>query len=175
MPTHPDIRICRLAPTDAEAFRTLRLEALTTAPEAFGSTPEEEAARPMDFVRARLDPSIPDAIFGAFAGDDLVGIAGFALSQGIKKGHKGLLWGVFVRAGWRDRGTGEQLVRAVIDHARNHVLLLQASVVTTNASARRVYSRLGFAAYGLERQALRVGDAFHDEELLALDLASTDR
>jgi len=175
MSTPPDIRIRRLVPADADAFRTLRLEALTTAPEAFGSSPEEEAARPMDLVRSRLDAALPDAVFGAFAGDDLVGIAGFALSQGIKKRHKGLLWGVFVRAGWRDRGTGAQLVRAVIDHACNHVLLLQASVVTTNGSARRVYDRLGFILYGIERRALRVADAFHDEALLVLNLASTER
>ena len=170
MATQSDIHIRRLTPADAEAFRALRLEALTTAPEAFGSSPEEEAARPMDLVRSRLD-ALPDAIFGAFAQDDLVGMAGFALSQGIKKRHKALLWGVFVRAPWRDRGTGEQLVSAVIDHARNHVLLLQASVVTTNAAARRVYDRLGFVPYGLEHQALRVDDSFHDEELLVLDLA----
>jgi GNAT superfamily N-acetyltransferase len=170
MATHPTIHIRRLVPADADALRALRMEALTTAPEAFGSSPEEESARPMDLVRSRLDAALPDAVFGAFAGDNLVGMAGFALSQGVKKRHKGLLWGVFVRAGWRDRGTGEQLVCAVIEHARNHVLLLQASVVITNGSARRIYERLGFSAYGIEHRALRVGDAFHDEELLVLDL-----
>jgi RimJ/RimL family protein N-acetyltransferase len=175
MPSAPEIRIRRLVPADADALRALRMEALTTAPEAFGSSPEEEAARSMDFVRSRLDPSIADAVFGAFAGDQLVGMAGFALSQGIKKRHKGMLWGVFVGAGWRDGGAGERLVRAVIAHARNHVLLLQASVVTSNGAARRIYDRLGFVAYGTERRALRVGDAFHDEELLVLDLQSGSR
>jgi RimJ/RimL family protein N-acetyltransferase len=175
MSKDPEIRISRLVPADAEALRVLRMEALTTAPEAFGSSPEEEAARSMDLVRARLDAAIPDAVFGAFAGVDLVGMAGFALSQGIKKRHKGVLWGVFVRAGWRDGGTGERLVRAVIAHARNHVLLLQASVVTSNGAARRVYDRLGFVSYGTERRALRVGDAFHDEKLLVLDLQSGSR
>ncbi len=172
MPLDPEIRIRRLVPADADALRLLRMEALTTAPEAFGSSPEEEEARSMDLVRSRLDASIADAVFGAFAGDELVGMAGFALSQGIKKRHKGVLWGVFVRAGWRDGGTGERLVRAVIAHARNHVLLLQASVVTSNGAARRIYDRLGFESYGTERRALRVGDVFHDEELLVLDLQS---
>ncbi|NJO34772.1 MAG: GNAT family N-acetyltransferase [Rhodospirillales bacterium] len=175
MATHPAICIRRVGPDCAEAFRALRLEALTSVPEAFGSSPEEETARPMDLVRARLDPSIPDAVFGAFADDDLVGMAGFALSRGIKKCHKGLLWGVFVRAPWRDRGTGEQLVRAVIDHARKHVLLLQASVVTTNAAARGIYHRLGFVCYGTERRALLVGNTFHDEDLLVLDLSSASK
>lgn len=175
MSTAPTFHTRRLVPADAEAFRALRLEALSTAPEAFGSSPEEEAARPMDVVRARLADTGPDAVFGAFAGDDLVGMAGFVLSQGIKKRHKGLLWGVFVRAQWRDRGTGEQLVRAVIDHARSHALLLQASVVTTNGSARRVYDRLGFVPYGIETRALCVSDTFHDEALLMLDLSTAPR
>jgi RimJ/RimL family protein N-acetyltransferase len=183
MATHPAIHIHRVGPDNAEALRTLRLEALRTlrlealtfAPEAFGSTPEEESARPMDLVRARLDPSIPDAVFGAFANGDLVGMAGFALSPGIKKRHKGLLWGVFVRAPWRNRGAGEQLVRAVIDHARSNVLVLQASVVTANAAARGIYHRLGFVRYGTERRALRVGDTFHDEELLVLDLSTVSK
>lgn len=175
MPIHDQMRIRRLVPDDAEALRVLRMEALSTAPEAFGSSPEEEAARPMDLVRSRLDPSIADAVFGAFAGDDLVGMAGFALSPGIKKRHKGVLWGVFVRAQWRNGGTGEDLVRAVIAHAQHHVLLLQASVVTSNGAARRVYDRLGFVSYGTERRALRIGEAFHDEELLVLDLQSGSR
>ncbi len=170
MATRPNIRIRRLDPADAEAFRVLRMEALTMAPEAFGASPQEEAARPMDLVRSRLDPSIPDAVFGALAGDVLVGMAGFVVSQGIKKRHKGLLWGVFVHAGWRNVGTGEKLVRAVIEHARSHVLLLQASVVTSNTSARRVYNRLGFVSYGTERRALRIDGVFYDEELLVLDL-----
>ena len=40
-------RIARLRPSDAEAFRTIRLAALKTTPEAFGSTYEIEAARPV--------------------------------------------------------------------------------------------------------------------------------
>ncbi len=170
MSTASDIHIRRLGPADAIAFRDLRLEALSTVPEAFGSSPEEESARPMDLVRSRLTNAGPDAVFGAFADNMLVGMAGFALSQGIKKRHKGLLWGVFVRAPWRERGTGEQLVRAVIDHALSRVLLLQASVVSSNAAARRIYHRLGFVAYGMEPRALRVGDTFHNEDLLMLDL-----
>lgn len=173
--THSTLHIRRLAPADAEAFRALRLDALSTAPEAFGSAPEEESARPMDVVRARLSDTGPDAVFGAFANDALIGMAGFMLSQGIKKRHKGVLWGVFVRSGWRDHGTGERLVRAVIEHTAGHVLLLHASVVTTNTAARRIYHRLGFVPYGVEPRALRVGDAFYDEELLMLDLSAAPR
>ena len=166
------LHLRRLTPADAEAFRALRLDALSTAPEAFGSSTEEEAARPMDVVRARLSDTGPDAVFGAFAGDDLIGIAGFMLGPGIKKRHRGVLWGVFVRPGWRGRGAGERLVRAVIEHAAGHALMLHATVVVSNATARDIYHRLGFVPYGIEPRALRVGDTFHDEEMLMLDLTA---
>lgn len=169
----PPVALRRLGPPDAEAFRALRLEALAAAPEAFGSSHEEEAALPPETFRARLPDAGPSAVFGALAGDRLVGMAGFLANGRVKQRHKGLLWGVFVRPAWRRRGLGERLVRQVIAHAAEHVLLLQASVVTSNRAARRIYGRLGFVPYGVERDALCVGGRFHDEELLALDLRRT--
>jgi RimJ/RimL family protein N-acetyltransferase len=58
----------------------------------------------------------------------------------------------------------------VIEHAAQHVLVLQAMVGTANHRARRMYHRLGFVPYGIERNALRIDGIFYDEELLALDL-----
>jgi RimJ/RimL family protein N-acetyltransferase len=166
----PTVSIRRLGPSDAEAYRALRLEALAQVPEAFGASHEEEAAYPMDIIRARLPKSGPGAVFGGFADDRLLGMAGFLANDRIKQRHKGVLWGVFVRSGHRTRGVGEQLVRRVITHAAGHVILLHATVVVSNASARRLYARLGFREYGIERMGLRIGDTFHDEVLIALDL-----
>ncbi len=39
-----------------------------------------------------------------------------------------------------------------------------------NAPAQCLYKRMGFQVYGTERRALKVGDRFYDEELMALDL-----
>ncbi|MBX9844817.1 MAG: hypothetical protein K2Z80_23710 [Xanthobacteraceae bacterium] len=44
----PDIAIRRLNASDADALRTLRLEALQSAPEAFSSSHDEESARPRE-------------------------------------------------------------------------------------------------------------------------------
>ncbi|HEV2564318.1 MAG TPA: GNAT family N-acetyltransferase [Microvirga sp.] len=168
MPATVSIRV--LHPSDAEAYRDLRLEALKSSPEAFGSSYEEEAPLPLETIKARIPSSGPNAIFGAFSDRTLVGIAGFAVYERMKARHKGVLWGVFVKPDWRKQAVGKALVQQVIDHASGHVIMLEAAVGLANESARRTYHGLGFRPYGIERKAIKIGDTFHDEELLYLDL-----
>lgn len=167
------VSIRPLVPADAPALRALRLTALTDSPEAFGSSYEEEASLSVQDFRARIPQAPPDAIFGAFADDALVGMAGFAVYGRLKARHKGLMWGVFVRPEWRGQGFGSALVRQVIDHASWHVLVLEAAVGLWNESARRTYHSLGFTPYGIERKAIRIGDAYYDEELLCMEFAGS--
>lgn len=164
----PIIRLLR--PDDAGAYRTLRLQALRDHPEAFGASHEDEAARSLDMTTRRLDGGPLNCVFGAFAGDDLVGTAGFIVpDRSAKSRHKGLLVGVHVSPAHRGRALGRRLVAAVIDHARAHVVLLQAGVGVDNAPALRLYESLGFRHYGLEDKALRVDGVFVDEALIVLD------
>jgi RimJ/RimL family protein N-acetyltransferase len=160
-----------LTPSDAKAFRALRLEALANHPEAFSSSYEEESPRSLVEFQARIPSSGPNAIFGAFDGDRLVGMAGFVVYDRPKARHKGLMWGVYVKPKWRGRRVGKALVKSVIDLASRHVVMLEAAVTLTNESARRTYHGLGFEPYGIERKAIRVGDAFYDEELLYLEFS----
>ncbi len=164
-----DILIRILEPSDAQAFRNLRLEALASAPEAFGASHEEEVSLPIETIRMRLSSS-PNAVFGAFADDTLIGMAGFAVHERVKARHKGVMWGVYVKPAWRGHRVGNALVERVIAHASRHVIMLEAAVGLTNDGARRTYHGLGFKPYGIARKALRVGDTFYDEELLCLDL-----
>jgi RimJ/RimL family protein N-acetyltransferase len=48
--------------------------------------------------------------------------------------------------------------------------MLGLSVVTTNASARRLYESLGFVAYGTEIRAMKLGETYYDEIHMALRL-----
>jgi RimJ/RimL family protein N-acetyltransferase len=164
------ITIRALGTPDAEAYRELRLAALATSPEAFASSYEEGAARSLDSFRAQVATTGPSVIFGAFTGNQLVGMAGFAANERIKERHKGTLWGVFLMPEWRGQGLAARLVARVVQHATEHVLILQAVVVTTNRRARKTYARLGFIPYGIERKALCIDGTFYDDELLALDL-----
>lgn len=159
----PAISVRRLQPDEAEAFRTIRLEALERNPEAFGSSLEAEMAEPLEWFAERLQRS---AVFGAFRHSDLVGIAGFYALTAAKVRHKGVLWGMYVRPSGRGSRAGRILVEKVIEHARMHVELLQLTVVSTNERARRLYADMGFVEYGLEERGLKQGDQYFDEVLM---------
>ncbi|MCZ8043472.1 MAG: GNAT family N-acetyltransferase [Beijerinckiaceae bacterium] len=161
-----------LTAADATAYRKLRLQALRDHPEAFGASYEDEVARSLEVTAKRLDGGPLNCVFGAFAGDDLVGTAGFIVpDRSLKSCHKGLLVGVHVAPAHRGHGLGRALVTAVIDHARAHVVLLQAGVGVANTPALRLYESLGFRHYGREDKALRVDGVFIDEALIVLDFA----
>ncbi len=169
---HP-IRL--LTPADTPAYRELRLEALRSHPDAFGASLEDEEARAPEMIAKRLGAGPTNCLFGAFAGSELVGTAGFIIPNGSAKSrHKGLLVGVYVTPGHRGRAVGRALVHAIIEHARGQVVLLQAAVGADNLPARRLYERLGFQQYGLEKKALLVGDSYVDEALLVLDFTDAD-
>jgi ribosomal protein S18 acetylase RimI-like enzyme len=161
------IEIRRLTSADSAAYRDIRLAGLRASPEAFGSTFVRESARPLAWFCDRLRNS---QVFGAFRSTDLLGIAGFVIRQGEKERHKGLLWGMYVRPDSRNVGVGRQLVEAVIDHARDHVEVIQLSVVSGNERARRLYASFGFVEYGFEKNSLKQDGRYYDETLMALDL-----
>lgn len=162
-----EVGVRRLPPADAALYREIRLEALRQNPEAFGSTFEAESVQPLTWFADRL---VAAAVFGAFAGSELLGIAGFFNQQGRKQAHKGTLWTMYVRSAARNAGVGRRLAEAVIDHARRHVELIQLSVVSGNKPARRLYASLGFVEYGIEKNALKQDGRYWDEVLMAKPL-----
>ena len=158
------IELRRLSPADAPLFREIRLEGLRLEPDAFTSTFESESAQPLSYFADRLAGS---AVFGAFRGAELVGVAGFFRQQGVKHAHKGTLWGMYVRADARQEGIGGMLVQRVLDHARTEVEQIQLVVISENHAARRLYARLGFEQYGLEKRAAKYRGRYHDDVLMA--------
>jgi ribosomal protein S18 acetylase RimI-like enzyme len=65
-----------------------------------------------------------------------------------------MLASMYIRQEARNRGVGRSLVEAVINRARQRAELIQLPVVSDNESARRLYDRLGFAQYALEKKSL---------------------
>jgi ribosomal protein S18 acetylase RimI-like enzyme len=163
--------IRRLGPSDVDAFRAVRLDALRLHPAAFGASYEDEAALDRAQFAERL--STPSLVrFGAFdEHGSMVGLIGLQIRTAAKQRHKAFLFSMYVDAAHRGTGLARQLVEAVIAEARKAgAVVLQLTVEAGNAPAQRLYRRMGFTAYGVERRSLKVGEHFHDEQLMALDL-----
>ena len=163
-------RLTQEDPTDAVLYRGIRLEALQANPEAFGSTFEVENAQPLSWFSDRLGGST-STVLGAFRNAELVAIAGFAVQQGQKMAHKGILWGMYVRPAARRASVGRRLVEAICNLARQQVELVHLAVVRDNEQARSLYARLGFLEYGVEKNALKQDGRYYDEVLMAKDLS----
>lgn len=162
------IRLC--AASDAPAFRALRLEALRSHPEAFGADYATNEQFPPSFWSERLSQNISSdqqAILFAVAGDELIGMSGVRRGESPKTHHGAMIWGVYVRPGWRGHRLAERLIAACVGWAREHqVRLVKLAVVTTNIAAIRSYARSGFAVYGVEPQAIVLADRSYDELLM---------
>ncbi|REK77010.1 GNAT family N-acetyltransferase [Paenibacillus paeoniae] len=159
---------------EASVLWELRLEALGTSPEAFGSSYEDALETPLEAVRAKVEATENQFILGAYADGEMVGMAGFLRQTARKTRHKGFIWGVYVKSDYRKHGVGKGLLEAVIEQARRMegLELIQLTVVTANRGARQLYESLGFQSYGLERNALIVDGIRYDEELMVYELLS---
>jgi ribosomal protein S18 acetylase RimI-like enzyme len=165
------IVIRQLVPDDAPAAIEIRREALAAEPFAFSASPEDDRALSLPFVReALVNPS--QATFGAFA-PQLVGMVGVSPDAKRKRSHKAHVWGMYVSPSHRGLGLGRRLMLAALEHAARlpGVSEVQLGVAETAVAAVRLYTSLGFVAWGTEPRGIRVGEHFValQHMLLALD------
>lgn len=149
----------------------MRLESLLRHPEGFGSDFAIEAQMaPEAFARLFL-PAAPGAMFGAYCGTALVGMAGLSVPRVPNQRHKGRIFAVYVQPLHRKRRLATQLIAAAIDQARAaRLVLITLSVTVGNAAARRLYAGFGFTSVGIVRRSMKVGNQYYDEETMMLDL-----
>lgn len=152
----------RLTPQHASAYRALMLEAYGRHPDAFTSSPAERESLPLSWweQRLRTDAASNEVVLGAFVDGALVGAAGLARETREKARHKATLFGMVVQDTLRQRGLGRLLVEAVLDQARSQNGLRQVVLTVTqgNTRAEALYARCGFQTFGVEPDAVAVGD-----------------
>jgi RimJ/RimL family protein N-acetyltransferase len=171
--SNPNIELRPLEYADLESFIELQRKALEHAPELFGSDYDWVQSLSILNIEQRFTKylSYPsNFILGAFHRQiDLVGMVGFSSDHHSSKlRHKARVWSMFVIPEFRGRGLATMLMESVIDTA--HTVLdceqIQLAVSTQNVASYSLYLRLGFAVYGTEVHALKVGPEYVDEYLM---------
>ena len=142
------------------AYRDVRLRALRLAPEAFGSTWEEESVQPDDFWRdlvARTADAMEGELFAVDRGDGTLAGTAFVLVLPDPP-HDGYIGAVWVDDDLRGGGWADALLDAAERFARS----LGAHGVTmwvedSNARARRFSERRGYVHTGIGETSDRGG------------------
>ncbi|OYT93694.1 MAG: hypothetical protein CFE43_02960 [Burkholderiales bacterium PBB3] len=172
MTTKSSFLIRRLKPADAEAFSALRREVLADNAVPMGLSMTEELARPLQGFRDQLGYPEPNAAFGAFVGDALVGSSAIAWPSKLASSrHKANLWGVFTSPRYRRQGISRALVQHTVAHGRaNGLLRINLTVYVPNPEATKLYATLGFVQTGLEPQSICLDGNYYDGEYWSLSL-----
>jgi RimJ/RimL family protein N-acetyltransferase len=172
-PRVPDgIQIRPIRPADLPAYKALRLEALQSHPEAFGSDHSEQVNEPDSFWESRIRSSL-DGVASRIivAADDsagqLAGMAGAFRDEGIKTRHSATLVAVYVAPRYRGHRLADAIIHEILAWcAAAEIRILRLAVATTNVPAIRCYHRCGFQICGLQPDVIRVADTYHDELLM---------
>jgi ribosomal protein S18 acetylase RimI-like enzyme len=161
----------KLKPTDALAFRRLRLECLQNFPEKMGTSLEDEAGKPKLHFEEQIERESPDFIFyGAFDDDRLIGIAGFVRGERVKTRHTGEVVSMYVTSGFQGQNVGERILRALLDAVFEIDGIEQAflTVFADNAAAVRLYERIGFETFGVQKNYFKLGEKHWNRRFMQL-------
>lgn len=167
------ITIRRLTTADAAAYRDLRLRALREHPDAFTSSFEDEAAKPLNWSEWRLAAQEDSFFLGAWSADGLlIGMVGLLRETQRKTRHRATLIGMYVVPEANGRGVGRCLLAAGLAEARTLPGLetVRLTVTAGNARAENLYTGAGFRAFGVEQRAIRWEGRYYDKIHMTLDL-----
>lgn len=163
----------KLESTEAKIFRHVRLEALKNFPEGFGTRYEDEIGKTRIYFEEIIErgDSADIFFFGAFAEDDeLIGIAGFVRENRAKTKHRGEIVSMYVKPEFHGRRIGENLLRALIEAAFEieGIEQIQLTVVADNRAAVRLYEKIGFTTFGVQKEYFKSGETYWDQRFMQL-------
>lgn len=182
-PMQPALTSIRLMTgQDGDHYRSLRLKALQTDPEAFLADYDSESARQESHFKWELDASHRLPIFGYYGyflrddnlEDKLVGFIQLGQSNLVKQSHIGFLYNLYVDPEFRNQGVAHQLALFLIHlskyRANPPLERIFLSCLASNHEARRFYKEHGFKRCGVRRKSVKWQGQYFDEIEMVLEL-----
>ena len=146
-----DVEIRRFQPDEWRLYKAIRLKALHSDPNVFGSNHAKEAAYTDDkWQSAIVDDKM--GIFGLFHYEDVIGMTGIALARDDASGTTAKLWGSWLEKSWRKQGLSKKMYEARLDWAKPHpaVRRIVVSHRQSNAASKKANQKHGFKFDRLE-------------------------
>ena len=137
------MRVRKLGLEDVDTLRAIRLEALRSDPDAFGSTLEREESRTEDDWRRWLGRG------ATFVAEDDLGPSGLIVAIPHDDARVVGIFAMFVSARVRRHGVGRALMRTAVDWAASTgAARVELMVVEGNEPAASLYEACGFVYSG---------------------------
>lgn len=156
------MHITKLSPNQRQAYKDIRLLALKSDPEAFGSSYEEEAGLTEQNWRERIN-----AMWFAINDEEVAGLIGLLAKEGLASKHIGIIVSLWIKPEFRGQGLAKALLKTVQDKAKALGFRKLSLHVTTNQTpAIKLYENIGFERIGLLKENLFKGGRYLDEYLM---------
>ena len=162
------MKIRELTSADAVPYRTLRVQALTEWPPAFGSPVAEEKGKPVEETESFLKGSKDRKLFGSFDGHKLTGIVRYSRYSGSNEGHRAYIAGLYVDPDHRGQGIGRALLARGIEESKKdkEIRRINLTVVSEQFAAIKLYESMGFEKCGVDYEAFLERGHYFDEILM---------
>lgn len=168
------IRIRQLNEDDWLAFSQIRLTALKTDPQVFGSNYAREAQFSEADWRDRLNKN-DSAIFMVFDDETPIGMTGVSIDRNDPNGKIALLWGSWLAPEYRGKGLSDLIYQSRINwaKAKPNVEKIIVSHRASNLSSKYANQKHGFAETHKSKKIWTDG-ATEDEIFYELKIKSSE-
>ena len=166
-----NIEIRKLLPNESNSYRAIRLECLKHFPINFASNYLDEKAKDKLFFQPYIEQSDSNNfVIGAFHKTNLIGISGFKRHELVKTNHRGLIIQVYVTPEYQGNGIGSRIITSTLNKAFkiNGMEQVEIDVITINKNAEKVYEKIGFEAYGIQKNYLKIDNDYYDHKMMMI-------
>jgi len=165
------IEFRKLQRKESNSYRELRLECLKMFPENFGSNYQDEKEKDKLFFQPYIENSSTDnSLIGGFDNEKLIAICGFHRYEAEKTKHRGTIIQVYVNPEYQGKNIGLDILKSTLNKAfqKDGIEQIELGVVTTNGGAEKIYKKIGFNEYGVQKNYLKIGNKYFDHKMMVI-------